>query len=132
MLRLGAEIHNMGQMKKNDIFNLRLKLLITMCSSYLKDYPLGKFRIDAIKNNASIISNENLDFSYHYNIEINMGMEQVLYQRIKLLSIMAKAFSSGYPMGDIRKKAIRENIENITEILAINSQFNDIKFLKVA
>ena len=59
MLRLGANPLNMKEMDLDDIFTSRLQLLIIMAKAYLNGYPLGKYRAQAVIENAISDSNIN-------------------------------------------------------------------------
>jgi hypothetical protein len=147
MLRFGAGSSDMRKILKDDIFLLRLKLLIIMCKAYLKNYPMGKYRKKAIIENArsvfELLPPISSEYAERYGDIFNFQTyteskgEKNLYfdvfqQRVHLLAVMAKALAEGSPMGHFKKKALKDNMDSICEIIAFNSNLGDIKFLKVA
>ena len=147
MLRFGADSSDMRKTLKDDIFLLRLKLLVIMCKAYLKDFPMGKYRKEAIIENARSvfellpqISSEYAErYGHIFNFQTYAESKEeknlyfdVFQQRVYLLAVMAKALAEGSPMGYFRAKALKDNIDSICEIITFNSNVGDIKFLKVA
>lgn len=137
----------MRKLLKDDIFLLRLKLLIIMCKAYLKNYPMGKYRKKSIIENARSVFEllpqissgyaERCGHLFNFQTYAESKEEKNLYfdvfqQRIYLLAVMAKALAEGSPMGYFRAKALKDNIDSICEIITFNSNVGDIKFLKVA
>ncbi len=147
MLRFGAGSSDMRKILKDDIFLLRLKLLIIMCKAYLNNYPMGKYRKKAIIENARSVFNllpqisseyaERYGHIFNFQTYTESKGDKNLYfdvfqQRVHLLTVMAKALAEASPMGYFRAKAFKDNIDSICEIIAFNSDVGDIKFLKVA
>jgi len=147
MLRFGACSSDMRKIVKDDIFLLRLELLIIMCKAYLKNYPMGKYRKKAIIENArsvfELLPQISSEYAERYGHIFNFQKyaeskeEKILYfdvfqQRVYLLAVMAKALAEGSPMGYFRTKALKDNIDSICEIITFKSNVDDIKFLKVA
>lgn len=139
LLRRGADPQDMREMKEHDMLLARVKLLIIMCAAYLKDYPLGKYRKDAIIENANHVATGS------GNLQINgegiegeehsaggMNREFVLRERVRLLALMAKGCAEGNPMGQFRKKAMEENIDFISSAIKFTGQSVDMRFLRVA
>jgi hypothetical protein len=56
MIKFGPKLDDMREMSSDDIFLSRLKLLIIMVKAYLIGYPLGKYRKQAIIENAHYVS----------------------------------------------------------------------------
>ena len=144
MIRYGALAQNMRTMDKDDIFISRLVLLIIMVKAYLKGFPLGDFRKSAIKKNARLIFFETLSRSAQYlpqsslasspddTADENPLSDQLFLQRVQLLAVMANAFAHGKAKGNFRKRAMSENITQISEYLSDRIQPADAQFLKVA
>lgn len=147
MLRFGAGSSDMRKILKDDIFLLRLKLLVIMCKAYLNNYPMEKYRKKAIIENARSVFNLLPQISSEYaerhghifNLQTYAESKEekefyfdVFQQRIHLLTVMAKALAEGNPMGYFRAKALKDNIDSICKIITFNSNVGDIKFLKVA
>lgn len=104
----------MHPMTENDVFLLRLHLLIVIVKAALKGYPIGKFRKKAALDNASAVHKliSNLDISF-----LNLKTSSHLFkERVKLLTVMATAIiGENYPLGIHRREAMLDNIEMITE-----------------
>lgn len=138
MLRLGSPPLQAREMDLNDIFLSRLRLLIIMSRAFLDDLPLGDYRRQAMLENARHIETESIELgrfvsggSYQHTSDEATDFDHVFYQRVKLLAVMVKAIAKGFPMGDHRKAAMRENVEIISQTPTFNSQM-DMAFLKVA
>lgn len=138
MLRLGPAPPHTREMDLDDIFLSRLKLLIIMGKSFLDGFPLGEHRRKAMRENAKHIESECIDMggleAGPPTIEPQSGsmeLDHVFFQRVKLLAVMIKAVAKGFPMGEHRKDAMRENIEIISEAITFNGQ-TEMAFLKVA
>lgn len=132
MLRFGSDPADMGEMSEEDISLSRLQLLIIMCKAYLKDYPLGEYRKEAVIKNAQEVSKDVTSLGSDVESTQEMDVDYVLRQRVELLALMAKAFAEGYPMGQFRQQALKDNLGHISEAITFDSQTYDMKFLKVA
>lgn len=109
-----------------------------MGKSYLDGFPLGEHRRKAMLENATHIESESIDlgglaaeYTPHKPFPETIEFDHVFYQRVKLLAVMIKAIGKGFPMGEHRKNAMRENIELISQAIMFNDQ-SDITILKVA
>lgn len=138
MLRLGSAPPHTREMDLNDIFLSRLKLLVIMGKSFLEGFPLGEHRRKAMLENATHIETESIDLgglAAEYPLPKpffeTIEFDHVFYQRVKLLAVMVKAIGKGFPMGEHRKNAMRENIEIISQTIMFNDQ-STMTFLKVA
>ncbi len=140
MLRLGSSHAHTREMDLDDIFIARLKLLIVMGRAFLKGFPLGEHRRQAMLENARHIESESIDLGGlitdppHLSPAAPTGamdFDHVFFQRAKLLAVMIKAVSKGFPMGEHRKNALQENLDIICQTLTFNSP-TEIEFLKVA
>ena len=146
MIRFGPVAREMKSMSNEDIFSLRLKLLIIMSKAYLKDYPFGKYRKQAIIENARFVFYHSLKLSGDIATVKNddsrtppgtassgdMQDEYIFYQRTQLLAVMAEALAEGRLEGQFRKKALQDNLNRICETLIFNFHIKDVNFLKVA
>ena len=146
MIKLGPPSGEMRVMSDDDIFSSRLKLLIIMAKAYLKDYPLGKYRKQAIIENANYVFYHSLQLTSEFVIRKDYGLdaqtdtayseetskEHVFHQRVHLLAVMAKALAEDRLEGDFRQKALKDNLNKICEALIFNFQIKDVSFLKVA
>ena len=109
-----------------------------MGKSYLDGLPLGELRRQAMLENANHIESESIDLGELTGenpvedlMKGVMDFDHVFYQRVKLLAVMIKAIARGFPMGDHRKAALKDNLDMICETLTFNSH-TDMAFLKVA
>lgn len=146
MIRLGATAGDMRKMSENDIFSSRLKLLVIMAKAYLKDCPVGKYRKQAIMENAhhvfyrslqltsdpAPIEDQDLKAKPDVDSRAEANEEHLFHQRVQLLAVMAKALAEGRLIGAFRKKALADNMERICETLIFNFHIKNIAFLKVA
>lgn len=134
ILRLGSPSPDMREMHKNDILLTRLKLLVIMSKAYLEDYPVGKYRKEAIIKNAEQVASEYAGRGAGTDDKSRkkMDFDHVFNQRVQLLATMAKGFAEGHPMGHFRKKALGDNVDYISKAITFNNRISDIKFLKVA
>ncbi len=146
MIRFGSADREMKSMSNEDIFSSRLKLLIIMAKAYLKDCPTGKYRKQAIIENARFVFYHSLKLSSEIVAIKNddskiqpgtastgdMHEEYIFHQRTQLLAVMAKSLAEGRLKGQLRKKALQDNLNRICETLIFNFRIKDVNFLKVA
>lgn len=146
MIRGGPGAEKMREMSENDIFSSRLKLLIIMAKSYLKGYPVGKFRKQSIIENSRYVFYKSLQlvsetvFSEDRNSKPPIGIDSnkdihevyIFHQRVQLLAVMAKAFAEDRLRGPLKEKDFQDNLNRICETLIFNFNIKDVKFLKVA
>ncbi len=142
--RYGTDAQKMRPMVKDDILISRLGLLIIMAKAYLKSYPMGEFRKQAITENARFVFYEAL-IRTHSNKTPSLIKTQpkspqrdiklkdhLFLVRTQLLAVMVNSFAEKKSKGNFRKKAMAKNIDQICEYLADGFQFGDTKILKVA
>ena len=134
----------MRPMVENDILISRLSLLIIMAKAYLKSYPMGQFRMQAIRDNARFVFYEALSRTHSNNAPSLIKTQpkspqrhikprdHLFLQRAQLLAVMVNAFTREKSSGSFRKKAMAQNIDYICEFLADGFQLGDTKILKVA
>jgi hypothetical protein len=137
MMELGPTSEEMRKMTLDDIFLSRLKLLIIMAKAYLRNFPIGKYRKLAIIENAHSVFYHSLQLinsEIHPGIpsEVEIEEEKEFHRRVQLLAVMAKELAEGRLTADIRKKALRDNLDRICEMLIFNFSVTDVEFLKVA
>lgn len=139
-MRRGSAPSDMRPLKSDDLFISRLKLLIIMSKAYLEGYPLGTQRAQAVIDNARAVSREITDWfggefvNFRSENEQHQGdpMDYYFFQRVKLLTVMAKGFAEGNPMGEFRKKAMAENLEHICNTLTFDNDLSKLDILQVA
>ncbi len=139
MDRIGTHPSGMRKQQEKDIFLSRLQLLIVMAKAFLKDYQIGGYRTGAIKNNAARLTEALTGWeSYKEHFpqadpeSMDIHLNHILFQRIKLLLVMAVSFAEGNPMGPRRKRALRNNMDYIAEYLNFNNTSKPIPVLSVA
>lgn len=138
MLRLGCCSADMRELNREDLFISRLKLLIVMSLAYLKQYPLGEFRRQAIIQNAHLVAGELVDWhgqSANFRTTHEgrgSKYDHIFFQRVKLLAVMVKAVAEDHPMGYHRLKAMEDNVDHICRVMQFNRQLWEKTFLKVA
>lgn len=139
MDRIGTHPSGMRKQQEKDIFLSRLQLLIVMAKAFLKDYQLGGYRVVAIKNNAARLTEALTGWeSYKEHFpkadpeSMDIHLDHILFQRIKLLVVMAVSFAEGNPMGSRRKRALRNNMDYIAECLNYHNTSTSIPILSVA
>ncbi|WP_027359565.1 hypothetical protein [Desulforegula conservatrix] len=140
MIRKGSAPEQMRDMTVDDIFIVRLNLLVIMSLAYLKGFPLGSVRAKSIIENCKIISKEIIDwtggefsnFRSEHEIRGDKYLNHIFYQRVRLLSVMASGFATGAPMGQFRCQALLENIEYISNTITFSNNFEMMESLLVA
>jgi hypothetical protein len=137
MIKLGPTSEEMRAMSGDDIFISRLKLLIIMAKAYLKNYPIGNYRKSAIIENAHHVFYHSLQLAgsetqSSITSEVETEEAQEFHQRVQLLAVMAKAMAENRLTGNLRKKALQDNLDRICEILIFSFHIKDVNFLKVA
>jgi hypothetical protein len=144
MIRYGAQAKAMRPMGTNELFILRLKLLIIMTKAFLKGNPLGEFRKKAIIETANYLFYEALfqaeqlkksgpDAKMQSTPQSrSKNPDHLFLQRIQLLAVMANAFTKDKANGNFRKQAMANNVDLICEHLSEKVSLVDAKFLKVA
>ena len=140
MQRLGAHSSKMRSLDPKDVFRSRLKLMIVMTKAYLNNYQLGGRRAAVIRNNARKLTEAVKDWdSYNDNAfgregnrPVGNHLDHILFQRLRLLAVMAKSFAEGNPMGHHRKMALQNNIDYICESLRLENEPEPTTLLSVA
>jgi hypothetical protein len=130
-------------MNGNDIFLSRLQLLIIMAKAFLKGMPLGEHRRKSILMNAEQVfytslhlanseADRNVCLTAIGSGERSEGDTHIFFQRIQLLSVMAKAIADDRLSGEYKRKALEENVNYLCGAITFQEQLNDMAFLKVA
>ena len=139
MDRIGTHPSGMRKQQEKDIFLSRLQLLIVMAKAFLKNYQLGDYRVVAVKNNATRLTEALTGWESYKEYfpkadpeSMDIHLDHILFQRIKLLLVMAVSFADGNPMGSRRKRALRNNMDYIAECLKFNNTSTSIPVLSVA
>ena len=129
----------MREMNCHDVFISRLKLLVIMAKAFLAGYPLGEHRKKAIVSTAKYVAGEVVDWggqvtNFRGDLEArgNMGLDHIFFQRVKLLTVMARTFAEDYPIGYHRRRSIEDNLDKICETISFNNLVRDMKYLKIA
>jgi hypothetical protein len=136
----------MSNMSEYYVFISRLKLLIVMLKAYLNGCPLGKYRKQAISENANQVfyysllllseyadlKDHRLDTQTHTLSKIKTPEDNIFYQRVQLLAVMTKTMERHRFINNFRKKALTDNLNKICETLVFNFKINDTSFLKMA
>jgi hypothetical protein len=136
-MELGPTSEETRAMTLDDIFLSRLKLLIIMAKAYLKDFPIGKYRKLAIIENAHSVFYHSLqlinsEIQSSIPSEVETEEEKEFYRSVQLLAVMAKELAEDRLTGDMKVKALKDNLDRICEILIFNFNVKDVEFLKVA
>ena len=144
IIRYGYDAAKMRPMVREDILISRLNLLIIMAKAYLKSYPMGEIRRNAIRENARFVFNEAfrrtcsntpLPFAKtkpHQPRRDTKHDDHLFLQRAQLLAVMVNSFVSNQSKGGFRKKAMAETIDLISRYFADGFQLGDTRILKVA
>jgi hypothetical protein len=132
MLRFGSSPAEMREMSEEDISLSKLQLLIIMSKGYLKNYPLGQYRKEAVIENAEQVAKDVKQHRLHLESKEEMELDHIFRLRVELLAVMAKAVAEGYPMGEFRRQALEDNLNYICDAITFDSQTYDMKFMKVA
>lgn len=113
--------------------------MVVMAKAYLKDYQIGGYRAVAVKNNAARLAEAPTGWTSYKshlsnaaNETTGIHLDHILFQRIRLLLVMAVSIAEGNPMGPSRKRALKSNIDYIAECLNFNQSSETVPILSVA
>lgn len=121
MKRFGSQHHQGKKYSQDDIFLMRLHLLVIMVKAALKGYPTGRFRKAAVLENAAAVHRLVSDISVPF-FKPNTS-SHLFKERVKLLSVMATAIiNDDYPLGIHRREAVLDNIDVICETVFQDSE----------
>lgn len=123
MKRFGNDLTSPDtEMDACHIFRMRLYLLIVMVKARLAGYPVGKFRKQAVLENAAMLHRDISKIDIRFSASTSSN--HLFKERVKLLSVMATAMiSDDYPLGVHRRAAILDNIEIITKTAFPKQEF---------
>jgi hypothetical protein len=131
--------NNLSESRKEDenIFLARLQLIVVMSKAYLEGFPIGKYRKQAIIENANSLFYlslfaEHSEAGFDRPVVKDSTKTKQLYEKVRLLSVMAKAFAEGRLIGEQKRRELQENIDYVCETIMFNSKINNIDFLHVA
>jgi len=131
--------NNLSESRKEDenIFLARLQLIVVMSKAYLQGFPIGKYRKQAIIENANSLFYlslfvEHSEAGFDRPVVKDSTKTKQLYEKVRLLSVMAKAFAEGRLIGEQKRRELQENIDYVCETIMFNSKINNIDFLHVA
>jgi hypothetical protein len=129
----------MHEMFIDDIFLARLKLLIIMTKAYLHDYPLGRYRCNAITSNAQIIKDEAVDLgaldepgASHFTTETISDSKKFFYESIKTLAETALEFAAGREINMSKREKLNLVLMGLCENIPFDGGLKNREFLKVA
>ncbi len=139
MIRCGAPAQEMRAMADEDIFFMRLQMLVIMAKGYLKGYPVGERRRAAIRENARLVFYQSLRHSDRF-VAVNTDKNEkyddqfchFFCQRVQLLAVMATSFASGHRLENFRRQALADNVDHISGYLTEQLHLSDVPFLRVA
>ena len=127
MDKCGPNAKDMRDFNHYDTFRNRVKRLAIMLKALLGDSTQQGIRLNAIAKNAVEVAKiceewNQCSMRVRSTSRSNEGFEldHILYQRISLLSVMAKSIVLGNPIGHSRKKVIKDNISYIVDALQFN------------
>ena len=117
-----------------------------MIKAYLTGCPLGKYRKQAIAENANqvfyysllllseyaALKDHGIDTQTHMLFKIRTPEENIFYQRVQLLAVMAKTIERHRFINNFGEKALTDNLNKICKSLVFTFKINDTSFLKVA
>lgn len=119
----------------NNLFFSRLQLMIVMAKAYLEGNPIGEYRKEAILENANNLFYMSLH-AEHANVDTGPQAQAAerkkFYERVRLLSVMGKAFAEDRLSGEQKRKELQDNIDYISKVVTFNSKIKDVGFLRVA
>lgn len=121
----------------NHLFLSRLQLMIVMAKAYLEGNPVGEYRKEAILENANDLFYMSLHTEHAKDDTSPRSQEEAaerkkFYEKVRLLSVMGKAFAEDRITDKQRREELQENIDYISSVVTFNSKIKNIDFLRVA
>lgn len=132
MKRFGSIKNNKTESSFDDIFLLRLNLMVVMIKASLNGYPVGRHRKKAAMNNITRLHKMIPDLERSH---IGSGVPINLFkERVKLMCVMATAIiCNDFPLGVHRRAAVLDNLDILSQHI---SPYKDLEafhaILKVA
>ena len=139
MEKYGPKVKDIREFNHYDTFRGKVKLLVIMAKECLGDCTLQGNRQNAIAKNVAEVAKICEDWNQYSSWVKSTSrsnevfeLDHILYQRISLLSTMTKSVGLGIPIGNLRKKVIRDNISYIVDALQFNPREEITSYKKVA
>jgi hypothetical protein len=124
MMRLILDRSDVKKDPTYDTFFSKLKHLIIMSKAFLHEYHLEEQRLKEIIRTAEDVVKDCVDWKGQGNNFRSKAaskgliqLEQIFYERVKLLAVMTKSFAQGNPMGHHRQMALNKNIDDLCDML---------------
>ncbi len=124
MMQFGASPSQAREMNLDDIFLLRLKLLLCMAKDCLDDRDFSDLRRQVMLENALHIETESMemgfagkDDDFSLNEQTLVNFDDIFFQCTKDLCVMIKSAANGDPMDERKKKALQKKTSAIICIL---------------
>ncbi len=131
--------NSLSESRKEDenFFLARLQLIVVMSKACLEGFPIGKYRKQAIIENANSLFYlslfaEHSEAGFDHPVVKDSIKTKQFYEKVRLLSVMVKAFAEGRLIGEQKRRELQENIDYVCETIMFNSKINNIDFLHVA
>ena len=115
--------HSEAEMRNDDIFLSRLKLLVIGAKAYLKGYPMGAYRKEAMSRNAAEITRQ---VGQQAILEFGKSHSPELKDQILMLSTLFQKI----PINTNMIKDIESSLDCICDELSVN--LTQMEFLRVA
>ena len=140
MMKFGSQPAEMRKMSVGDIFLSQLKLLIIMVKAQLRGCPLGKFREQAVINNANYILDRSLPMldtstlrdGEPVSIQKIIPADDAFRDGVQRLAVLAKEMVNDCSMDFSRKNMLSDTLLNICKTIDFKYYIDDVKFLRVA
>jgi len=123
MLNLGAKAPQPREMILDDIFLLRLKLLLHMTKDYLEGRDFSDLRRQIVVDNARHIQIESIELGHldkagmtDLNEPSSIFIDHCLYRCANDLAVLMELMAKGAPFDHQRHKTVQERFEAIRHI----------------
>ena len=124
MIRLLSDRPDIKQDQNYNTFFTNLKLLIIMSKAFLNGYPLEEQRLKEIIRTAEDVTKDCVDwkgqgsnFRSIADSKRSIQLDNIFFERVRLLAFMSKSFAQGNPVGDHRRMALNKNIDDLCGML---------------
>lgn len=123
MFNLGAKAPRQREMILDDIFLLRLKLLLCMTQDYLEGRDFSDLRRQIVVDNARHIQIESIELGHLDKVEMtdlngssSIFIDHCLYRCANDLAVLMEIMAKGEPLDHQRHKTLQERFEAIRHI----------------
>ena len=123
MLNIGAKAPQPREMILDDIFLLRLKLLLRMTKDYLEGRDFSDLRRQIVMDNARHIQIESIELGHFDKADMtdlngtsSIFIDHCLYRCANDLAVLMEIMARGEPLDHQRHKTVRERFEAIRHI----------------